>query len=85
MSTDQRAELVLENELLTNEVRRLRSRVAALEEQLAVTPQPETPLARQALDDLRHVLRQLDGSPAGALLRRKKGFRNLRDRYLGNG
>lgn len=76
-------DLAVENELLTNEVRRLRTRVAALEEQVAVTP--ADPQAGQALDDLRYLLGRLDASPAAPLLRRQKGFRTLRDRYLGEG
>lgn len=75
-------DLVVENELLTNEVRRLRSRIAALEEELAVAP--PAPQANEALGDLRYLLGKLDSSPAGPLLRRQKGFRNLRERYLGD-
>lgn len=75
-------DLAVENELLTNEVRRLRSRIAALEEELAVAP--PAPQAHQALGDLRYLLGKLDSSPAGPLLRRQKGFRALRERYLGD-
>lgn len=35
-----------------------------------------------AYDDLVWLLRRLDGSPAGFLLRRVEGFRTLRGRYL---
>ena len=50
-------DLVVENELLTNEVRRLRSRIAALEEELAVAP--PAPQANEALGDLRYLLGRL--------------------------
>ena len=36
----------------------------------------------QALRDLRRVLGRLDSSPVGWLLRRRSGFRRLRDRWL---
>ena len=36
---------------------------------------------RQAEEDLRWLLRRLDESPLGFLLRRKQGFRTLLSRY----
>jgi hypothetical protein len=42
-----------------------------------------SPTATSARDDLVWLLRRLDASPAGPLLRRRPRFRELRERYLG--
>lgn len=86
-------DLVLENELLTNEVRRLRGRVAELEERLLrmesanrsddfEEPRPRRrALERQALDDLRYLIARANATPLAPLLRTRKGYRNLERRY----
>ena len=95
-SIDDLASLQMENELLMHEVRYLRARVTSAERQAAqasraqqAAPKPESPARpvaveethRQAEDDLRWLLRRLDESPLGLLLRRKQGFRTLLSRY----
>ena len=97
------ARLVLENDLLTNEVGRLRSeldeaRRAAkrhetslkrLQADIAVgelkTMDPEELRIRlleaQALDDIHWLVKRLDTSVLGSLLRTRAGFRLLVERY----
>jgi regulator of replication initiation timing len=87
----------MENELLRYEVRHLRARLEAMGDKGAVhkdernggrdgkAPRPADAQRQQrneqAYDDLLWLLRRLDHSPAGPVLRRMKGFQVLRDRY----
>ena len=90
--------LRMENELLTFEVRflktqlteaeQLRSRLAEAEQlrsRLAKAEQLRSRLAKaeRAEQDLVLLLRRLANSPLGWFFRRKKGFRVLEQRYLG--
>ncbi len=89
--------LAQENELLRYEVTHLRGRLAAAEKQArrlakeiaakadspATSSAPGQQRSGDARDDLVRLLRKLDRSPAGPLMRTRKGFRALRDKYLG--
>lgn len=91
---DTTTELVVENELLTNEVHRLRSKVTDLEQRLAAH-QAEVrrllddvaaganpgDLERQALQDLRYLIGKVEGTPLARVLRRKAGYRAIVERY----
>lgn len=90
-----KSRLLLENELLTNEVRRLREDVAEarrgvtrhekaierLQADAAVGEIKASSPEGQALDDIRWLVNRLDRSPLGLILRSQKGFRVLKDRY----
>ena len=78
---DELASLVMENELLRYEVVHLRARLAGAEQ--AVAKSAAGPGGDTARADLVWLLERLDRSPAGFLLRTRKGFRALRDKYLG--
>jgi len=84
------AQLKRENDLLTNEVQRLRAELARL------TPRGEssgTPVgqpdagrapderARQALEDITWLVDRLSHSPLGPVLRARPGFRAMLERY----
>jgi hypothetical protein len=82
--------LRMENELLTFEVEYLRnvvaekgrsSQQAATADALGISSE-ETEELKQARSDLRWVLRRLDGSPIGWILRRRQGFASLTNRWL---
>lgn len=60
---------------------RAESQLARAESQLAAERERVEQLTR-ARSDLRWLLRRLDGSPAGFMLRRFEGFRTLMDRWL---
>ena len=86
---DELVSLQMENDLLTHENRHLRARLRAWNKVFAETdpaPAPEE-LARnaEAYEDLRWVLQRLSARPFGPLLRRRRGFRDLIQRYLGDG
>jgi hypothetical protein len=75
--------LRMENELLSFEVRFLRSRLGWS----AVAAGPSSSLSRisyleEAETDLILLLRRLGNSPAGPLLRRRKNFRIMEENYL---
>ena len=93
---DQITHLTLENDLLTDEVRRLRAELAeatrrrASERAAAAAGHdgagPDLAVGQQgrqaqALEDITWFVKRLDGSPLGVVLRRTKGFRVLMDRY----
>jgi hypothetical protein len=87
---DELSTLAMENELLRYEVAHLRARLAAAEtvaksagDTLASKRGSGADADRSARDDLVWLLRRLDRSLAGPLLRRRSGFRELRERYLG--
>lgn len=88
--------LRMENELLSLEIRFLKARFAdirrAIEEETAqyreqmqrarrISPQRRAEL-ETAEKDLISLLRKLLGGPLGPLLRRRKSFRDLEQRYL---
>jgi septal ring factor EnvC (AmiA/AmiB activator) len=91
--------LRMENELLTFEVRFLKSRLAEaerLENQLEQSKrrldesersveriEARLAQAERAEQDLVLLLRRLSNSPLAPLFKRKQGFRALRERYLG--
>ena len=82
---DELASLVMENELLRYEVVHLRARLAAAEKAVArsaAAPGGEKPDST-ASADLIWLLERLEHSPARSLLRTRKGYRTLRDKYLG--
>lgn len=101
ITADEAGKLAMENELLRYEVRHLRARLAARPEPVAAPTPPtarKNPTAkqlrmrkarqarnRQAYADIVWLVRRLDTSPAGPLLRRVEGFRTLRARYLTGG
>lgn len=89
--------LNMENQLLVLEVRHLRARLATQEgggsdahqaraAQALAEMRKELDALREShdvvLSDMRGLLRRLQGSLAGPLLRRKAGFRLLLTRYL---
>lgn len=78
--------VAMENDLLRYEVRHLRARIADLDDRVKDLeenrPGAPTAAGQQAHDDLVWLLRRLDTSPAGVALRRVRGFRILRERYL---
>lgn len=82
--------LAMENELLRYEVGHLRTTLADMLDRLKEledmktggAPAPNQAPNQQAYDDLVWLLGRLDHSPAGAALRRVRGFRTLRERYL---
>jgi hypothetical protein len=87
---DELSTLAMENELLRYEVAHLRARLAAAEAAAGAAATvgtsaggAEDDSAPSVRDDLVWLLRRLDGSPAGPLLRRRPRFRELRERYLG--
>lgn len=74
------------------QLRNARSRIKELEAAGGGAPTPDrevmTPKARrtrkleaQALDDMHWLVNRIDRSPIGALLRRREGFRALKERY----
>jgi len=84
----------LRAELVTTrrELRAARSRVkelqaagggAAVPEREAMTPKVRRTrkLEAQALDDMHWLVNRVDRSPIGPLLRRREGFRTLKQRY----
>jgi hypothetical protein len=84
--------LQMENELLALEVRYLRARLKSMEHEVAggtrLSPselqQRFTELSaehRRVLGDMRWMLRRLNESPIGPMLRRMGGFRALLERY----
>lgn len=82
--------LRMENELLTFEVEYLRNvvaekgrsgRQAAAGNALEISSEEKEEL-NQARSDLRWVLRRLDRSPIGWILRRRQGFASLTNRWL---
>lgn len=82
--------LRMENELLAFEVLYLKSRIAEYD-RTGATPitTHETAVSEQslqryedALKDLRWILRRIDRSPLGWVLRRRSGFASLKDRWL---
>jgi hypothetical protein len=80
---DELASLVMENELLRYEVVHLRARLAAAEKARAKSAAGRENPDDSARADLVWLLERLDRSPAGSLLRARKGFRAIRDKYLG--
>ena len=68
----------MENELLTFEVRFLKTQLTEAEQLRSRTAKAEC-----AEQDLVLLLRRLANSPLGWFFRRKKGFRVLEQRYLG--
>jgi hypothetical protein len=79
--------LRMENELLTFEVRFLKTQFAEVEQlrsRLAKAEQLRSRLAKaeRAEQDLVLLLRRLANSPLGWFFRRKEGFRVLERRYL---
>lgn len=84
------ADLRMENDLLAQENRILRARLAGspqedVAEEAVTTdhrePSPDDERFRQAFYDLRWFVQRLNGSPLGFVLRRWGGFRTLVDRY----
>lgn len=76
--------LAMENELLRYEVAHVRARMCEMHDRMKeLQDAPAAPSGGgQAYDDLVWLLRRLDTSPAGVALRRVRGFRILRERYL---
>jgi len=90
-------QLQLENDLLTNEVQRLRAEVARLGGTSGAPGgkgtkgggrrnKPESPSAseargRQAIEDVTWLVDRLASSPAGWMFRSRAGFRGLMERY----
>jgi hypothetical protein len=77
--------LQMENELLALEVRFLRARLKSIEREVGSELQQRfTELSaehRRVLGDMRWMLRRMNESPAGPMLRRLGGFRALLERY----
>jgi hypothetical protein len=76
--------LKMENELLTHEVRYLRSRVAGEPLPVAdsgVAPERIAEL-ESAENELIWLLARLSSGPVGWIARRRSGLRSLMDRYL---
>lgn len=71
-------QLRVENDLLTNEVRRLRAQLGA---QLGGQGESSNALAQQALEDITWLVGRLANSPLGFVLRSRPGFRTLMERY----
>jgi hypothetical protein len=82
---DELMSLQMENELLTLEVRHLRARLRAVgvDPQSASGGESEVVPSQyeQAYRDVRWLIRRLNNSPAGIVLRRREGFRALVKRY----
>lgn len=73
--------LRMENELLAFEIQFLKSKLAEQSRRQAaggVSGAEE----RRAVDDLRWVLRRLEGTPLRYALRRRPGYQTLVDRWL---
>ena len=94
---DEATTLAMENELLRHEVVHLRARLLAtaaelrrLEKETSAAGRPvaaaveaaEPPVPDETLNDLRWLLRRLEGSPLAWVLRRREGYRQLVDAYL---
>src|SRR5262249_34679428 len=78
--------LAMENELLRYEVAHVRARMAEMLDRSTSMEQPQAGgpgvPGQQAYDDLVWLLRGPARAPAGVALRRVRGFRILRERYL---
>lgn len=82
------AGLQMENNLLTHEIRHLRSRLRSVLRQLRdlqAVDESGAPVSladmRQAHEDMQHLIARLDSSGLGPVLRRRPGFKVLIDRY----
>lgn len=66
---------------LLNELEEARRTIARLEERSSIAPQRKARLERSE-KDLTTLLERLSRSPLGRVLRLKRGYRNLEQRYL---